>query len=59
MTCTICGDHLDRTRGARAGRCGTCSTYRYRHGHDRPHHLIVRLTKRDIDRELIQRRLTG
>jgi hypothetical protein len=59
VTCTICGDQLDRARGARAGRCGTCSTYRYRHGHDRPLDLVVRLTEQDIDRELIRRRLTG
>lgn len=56
MTCAICGDRLDRNRGARAGRCGTCSTYRYRHGKDRSEGLIVKLTERDIERELMRRR---
>jgi hypothetical protein len=59
LTCTNCGDQLDRNRGARAGRCGTCSTYRYRHGHDRPLDLIIRLTKRDIEQELTRRRPVG
>lgn len=54
--CAICGDQLDRNRGARGDRCGTCSTYRYRHGTDRSHNLIVKLTERDIERELVRRR---
>jgi len=55
MRCEVCGDQLERNRGARAGRCGTCSTYRYRHGKDRAQHLIARLTARDIERELARR----
>lgn len=54
-TCIICGDALHRHRGARAGRCGTCATYHYRHGHDRPHHLIATLTQKDIERALTRR----
>lgn len=56
MTCRICGDRLDRRRGARAGRCGTCATYRYRHGADRTDELVIKLTERDIERELARRR---
>lgn len=55
MTCHVCGDLLDRTRGARGTRCGTCTRYRTRHGHDRPLELIVRLTQRDIEKELLLR----
>lgn len=54
--CVICGDRLDRDRGARGHRCGTCAAYRYRHGTDRPDALIIRLTMRDIERELIRKR---
>jgi hypothetical protein len=50
--CAICGDQLDRNRGARGERCGTCSTYRYRTGLDRPHDLVVKQTERDIERAL-------
>jgi hypothetical protein len=53
--CIHCG-RLDRNRGARAGRCGTCATYRYRHGKDRPHDLVIKLTKRDIEQEYLRRR---
>lgn len=52
MTCVRCGDRLERDRGARGQRCGTCSRYHQRHGTDRPEHLIVKLTERDIEREL-------
>jgi hypothetical protein len=48
--CTICGDHLDRTRGARGDRCRTCDTYRRRRGTDRPDDLVVKQTQRDIER---------
>ena len=50
--CVRCGDQLDRDRGARGGRCGTCSRYHQRHGTDRPDHLIIRLTEKDIERQL-------
>jgi uroporphyrinogen-III synthase len=53
--CAICGDKLNRARGARGARCRTCYAYRRRHGHDRPLELIVRLTERDIERELAAR----
>jgi hypothetical protein len=53
--CVICGDRLDRDRGARGERCGTCATYRYRHGADRPFKLVVKQTERDIERELRRR----
>ena len=56
MTCTICGDRLDRNRGARAGRCGTCATYRYRHGAERPFDLVIKQTEKDIEREHARRR---
>lgn len=56
MNCVRCGDRLDRTRGARGDRCGTCARYRTRHGTDRPDHLIIKQTERDIDRELTRRR---
>lgn len=54
--CVVCGDSLSRDRGARGHRCGTCARYRTRHGTDRPNELIVKLTMRDIERELIARR---
>lgn len=53
MSCIICGDSLERRRGARGERCGTCSRYRTRHGDDRPFELVARLTERDIERELM------
>lgn len=53
--CTICGDQLHRHRGARGDRCGTCSRYHQRHHTDRPEHLIIRLTEKDIERELTRR----
>jgi hypothetical protein len=56
MTCVVCGDRLDRKRGARAGRCGTCANYRYQKGVDRSKELIVKLTERDIERERSRRR---
>lgn len=54
--CVICGDRLERHRGARGDRCGTCDTYRRRRGHDRSHDLIIRLTERDIERASTRRR---
>ena len=49
--CAICGDTLDRDRGARAGRCGTCTKYRSRNGTDRPDDLVIKQTQRDIERQ--------
>lgn len=53
--CRVCGDRLERHRGARGGRCGTCSRYHQRHGTDRPFELIARLTEKDIERGLTRR----
>lgn len=53
--CIVCGDTLDRHRGARGPRCGTCATHRYRHGVDRTEAMIIRLTQRDIERALTRR----
>jgi hypothetical protein len=55
LTCVVCGDRLERARGARGKRCGTCSRYFTRHGVDRPVELVIRLTERDIARELMAR----
>lgn len=54
--CIVCGDRLNRNRGARAGRCGTCATYRYRRGTDRTEDLVIKLTERDVERQLLRRR---
>lgn len=56
MTCSVCGDRLDRDRGARGRRCGTCSRYRQRNRADRPEGLVIKLTERDIEQELTRRR---
>ena len=53
--CVVCGDQLDRNRGARGHRCRTCDTYRRRKGTDRPDELIMRLTRRDIEQSLTSR----
>jgi hypothetical protein len=54
--CVICGDNLDRHRGARGERCGTCSRFRTRNGRDRPETLVSRLTEKDIERTTMRRR---
>lgn len=56
-TCCVCGDRLERRRGARGRRCGTCAKYRARNGHDRPFDLVARLTQRDIEREFVRNHL--
>lgn len=56
MTCRVCGDQLDRNRGARGHRCGTCSRYHQRHRTDRSEDLIIKLTEKDIERSLAARR---
>lgn len=53
--CIVCGDRLDRRRGARGDRCGTCDRHWHRHGTDRPDDLVIKLTERDIERALTRR----
>lgn len=50
--CVVCGD----PKLSAKGRCGTCYQFFRRTGSDRPHQLIVRLTEKDIERELLRRR---
>lgn len=54
--CIVCGDTLERARGARGERCRPCRQYLYRTGRDRPWELVARLTERDVERELERRR---
>ena len=54
--CRVCGDRLDRSRGARGQRCGTCTRYHQRHQSDRPEGLVIKLTERDIEREMRRRK---
>lgn len=56
--CVICGDQLDRHRGARGDRCGTCTRYRQRNSTDRPEGLVIKLTERDIEKALSKQRRT-
>ncbi|MGH3476009.1 MAG: hypothetical protein ACRDQD_04140 [Nocardioidaceae bacterium] len=53
--CVVCGDRLDRARGARGRRCATCTRYRQRHGHDRPLALVEKFADRKLQQELEQR----
>ena len=46
--CRVCGDPVVKAKG----RCATCYVYLRRNGRDRPEHLVVRLTERDVTREL-------
>lgn len=52
MTCHVCAD----PRTVAKDRCHTCYEYARRHGTDRSHKLISRLTQRDIEREALRRR---
>lgn len=51
VSCLICGD----PRTVAKNRCRCCYEYRRRTGADRAEDLIVRLTERDIERELAKR----
>lgn len=51
MDCIVCGDPQVVARR----RCHTCYQYRRKHGVDRPEELIIRLTARDVERELTAR----
>ena len=48
--CRICGD-----KTVALGLCANCYAYRRRHGRDRPFDLVVRLTERDIEGEILRR----
>lgn len=49
--CIICGD----PKTVAKGRCGCCYSYWRRNGRDRGFELIIRLTEKDIEAEIIRR----
>lgn len=53
MPCTICAD----PKVVAKGRCMTCWKYHRRNGCDRTEEHMIRLTERDVEKDL-QRRLS-
>ncbi|MGH3476008.1 MAG: hypothetical protein ACRDQD_04135 [Nocardioidaceae bacterium] len=51
MSCRVCGD----PKTVAKDRCHCCYEYRRRRGTDRAEHLIMKLTERDIEREVLSR----
>lgn len=50
--CAICGD----LKTVAKDRCPTCYQYQRRTGTDRSEKLVIRLTERDVERELSKHR---
>lgn len=51
MTCHVCGD----PKTVAKARCHTCYEYRRRTGTDRSEKHVIRLTERDIEKDLARR----